>query len=149
MKPQVRHFGKIVNGKRSYYNLELHHQQLLALEGKEFEEVIKERVKKITISQHNYYRGAILPTCHQSEMFCHYDNKDEIHDEYFSEKFLKYVKMANNPDGTKTEKIKYRSLSDLNRKEMSDFIEKVIADCDLNGIIVLSPESYYNKLYDK
>jgi len=148
MKPQVRHFGKIVNGKRSYYNLELHHQQLLALEGKEFEEVIKERAKKITLDQLAYYYGAILPTCYMSEMFSHYDNKEEIHEEYFAEKFLRYTKIVNNTDGTKTTKIKYHSITEYNRKEMSEFIQKVLADCDMNGIIVLSPEQYQNKTYN-
>jgi len=148
MKPQVRHFGKIVNGKRNYYNLELHHQQLLQLEGKEFEEVIKERAKKITLDQYAFYRGAILPTCHQSEMFSHYDNNDEIHEEYFAHKFLRYKKLVNNSDGTKIERTKVRSLSELNRKEMSEFIEKVLYHVQELGILVLSPEEYKNKTYN-
>lgn len=147
MAVQIKHFGKIVNGKRVYSNLSLHHQQLLQLEGKEFEEVIKERTKKVTLDQFGFYYGGILPTCHQSEMFSHYDKSEDIHEDYFADKFLSYKKLITLPDGTIHTKTKYHSLTSLNRKEMSEFIEKVLIDCEMNGILVLSPEQYLNKTY--
>ena len=148
MKVNVRHFGKVINGKRVYNNLELHRQQLLQLEGKDFEEVIKERSKRVTLDQFSFYYGGILPTCYNSETFSHYDNHEEIHEEYFAPKFLKYTKQVNSLDGTKKESVKYRSLSDLNRKEMSEFIEKVLIETELLGIHVLTSEEYKNKIYN-
>lgn len=147
MAVQIKHFGKVVNGKRVYSNLTLHHQQLLALEGKEFEEVIKERTKKVTLDQYAFFYGAILPTCHNSEMFSHYDKPEDIYEDYFADKFLSYKKLITLPDGTTYTKTKYRSLTELNRKEMSAFIESVLRDCDMNGILVLPPEMYKNKTY--
>ncbi len=147
MAVNIRHFGVIKNGKRVYHNLSLHHQQLLALEGKEFEEVIKERVKKNTLSQYAFYYGAILPTCHNSEMFSHYNKPEDIHEDYFADMFLSYKKLIQLPDGKRVEKTKVKSLSELNRKEMSAFIEKVIAECETNGINILSEEQYKNKTY--
>ena len=147
-KVHIRHFGKVIKGRKVYNNQQLYNHQLEALEGQEFEEITKKRTKNKTISQNDYYRGAILPTCYASEMFAHYDKPDDIHEEYFKEKFLSYTKLVNMPNGSKIEKIKYRSTSDLNREEMSTFIEKVLIDCACMNIIVLSGEQYYNKLYN-
>ncbi len=144
----VRHFGIIKNGKRVYHNLSLHRQQLIALEGKEFEEVIKERTKKVTLDQFAYYYGGILPTCYDSEMFSHHNKPEDIHEDYFADMFLSYKKLVQLPDGRKIEKTKYHSLSSLNRKEMSSFIEKVLFECQNLAIAVLTPEEYKNKTYN-
>jgi hypothetical protein len=148
MKVQVRHFGKVVRGRKVYNNPELYNLQLQQLEGKEFEEIIKVRSKRTTDSQHAYYRGAILPACFQSEMFGHCDKPDDIH-EYFADRFLSYTVMIHRPDGTKFESKRIRSMADLNRQETSEYIARVKMECEILEIQILSPEEYYNKLYNK
>lgn len=144
----IKHFGYVKGGKAIFHAKELYDRQLLQLEGKEFELIIKERKRKVTISQFNYLFGAILPTCHASEMFAHYDKPEDIYEDYFAPKYLSFKKQVVLPDGRKNIITKYRSLTDLSVPEMAAFIEKVLADCAMNGIEVLDPESYKNKQYN-
>lgn len=147
MKIQIKHSGKVVNGVKIYDNPLLYRQQLQELEGKEFIEIIKEKTRKPSNNQYGFYRGGILPTCHSSEMFSHFDTKDDIHSNYFAPKFLSY--MVNVKVGNESYEIKkVRSLSEISEKEFSVFIERVIADCADNGIHILLPEEYYNKHYN-
>jgi len=143
----IKHFGVIKNGRKVYHNPELYSAQLLQLEGQEFEEVIKKRTRKTTLSQHSYYRGAILASCYQSEMFGHFDKPDDIHDFYFAPKFLTVTKMVKDNNGVNREFKKVIHMSDMTIEETSAFIEKVIADCAQNEIYILSPEEYYNRHY--
>lgn len=147
MKIEIKHSGKVVNGVKIYSNPLLYHQQIQDLEGKEFIEVIKEKTRKPSISQYGYYRGGILPTCHSSEMFFHFDNKDDIHTNYFAPKFLSY-KVLVELKNERYEITKVKSLSQLSEKEFSIFIERVLADCAENGIEILTPEEYKNKHYN-
>jgi len=39
----LKHYGKIINGKKKYYNIPLHDSVIHSLEGKEFEEIIREK----------------------------------------------------------------------------------------------------------
>ena len=43
----IKHYGKIVKGVKHYYNPKLYSQNLLELEGKEFEEVLREKNAKL------------------------------------------------------------------------------------------------------
>jgi len=147
-KPQIKHYGKIVKGVLRPLNYDLWYQQLALLEGRDYELIIKERHRKPTSDQHGYYRGAVLGSCYQSEMFSYFDKPDDIHNDYFAPKFLSYtvmVKIVNPKTGeiTQREQVKVRSMSDLDKKEVSEFIEKCIADAAINGITILSPEDYY------
>lgn len=146
MKTQVKHYGFIKDGKKIYHNPALFKQQMDSLEGKQFVEIISEVKNKPSQSQYNYYRGGILVACHESEMFCHFDNKDLIHDCYFAKKFLTHRELV----VLKNERYEVnvtRSLADLSDKEMSEFIDRVLAKCADLGIYVLSPTEYYNKYY--
>jgi len=148
MKITIKHFGHVKNGKKFYENLDLYREQIQALEGKNFVEEIKERKVSASMSQYGYYRGAILSTCHKSEMFSYFENKDSIHENYFAPKFLSYKVLVKLPEKT-YEQLKVRSLADLSVDEMKEFIERVLADCAENGILIPDPESYYNKYYQK
>lgn len=148
MKVQIKHYGKIKNGKKEYYNTDLYDQQMIALEGKEFVEIIKELHEKPTLSQYGYYRGGILPFCHQSEYFKHFDTKDDIHSLFFAKKYLSYTKLVALPNEQYEEK-DTRSLADLDKSEMSEFIDRVIAWCYENNIHVPSSEEFYNKYYQR
>lgn len=147
MRIEIKHSGHVKNGVKYYDNPELYRQQLQELEGKRFVEIIKEKHQSPSRSQYNYYRGGILSTCHSSEIFSHFDTKDDIHTDYFAPKFLSYVvqvKIKNERYEVK----RVRSLTELNDKEMSVFIERVLADAAELGIQVLSGEEYYNKYYN-
>lgn len=148
MKLTIRHYGRVKNGHKEYYNVDLYRSQLQALEGREFIEEIKERHIKPSNDQHGYYRGGILITCHKSEMFSHFDRKDDIHDDYFAPKFLGYVKIVT-VGGKTQEQFKIRSLADLDKEEMTEFISRVLADAAENGIGVPGPEEYYTKYYQR
>lgn len=148
MKLDIKHYGRVVNNNKEYYNPDLYRSQLAALNGKEFVEVIKERHQRPSNDQHGYYRRAILITCHKSEMFSHMDNKDLIHDDYFAPKFLSYVKLVT-VGGKSTEQFKVRSLADLSKDEMTEFIQRVLGECHELGIQISDPESYYQKYYQR
>jgi hypothetical protein len=141
-KINIKHLGKVMNRKLYFINSRLWEQQLSMLEGKEFELIIKERHKKTTVDQHGYYRGGILGTCHQTEMFSHFDKPDDIHENYFAPKFLSYKVMVELPKEKYTI-TKVRSMSQLDKKETAEFIDRVLADCAENGVEILSPEEYY------
>lgn len=148
MKTVVKHFGIVERGVKKYYLPDLYKKQIDALEGRRFVETIQEVKNKPTVSQYNYYRGGILIACYESEMFCHLDNKDKIHELYFAKKFLTHKELI----VLKNEKYEVeitRSLADISDKEMGEFIDRVLAECDQLGIEVLSPEQYYSKYYNK
>jgi hypothetical protein len=131
-----------------YYSPSTVNSQLASFpDGTEFEEIIKKRSNKTTMSQHAYYRGVILEACYQSEMGSQFDKADDIHEDYFAPKFLSYKKLVTDPRGVKSEITKYISMAEMSIEETSEFIEKVIADCAMNGIYFRSPEEYYNSLY--
>lgn len=146
MKIEIKHSGEVRNGVKYYDNPDLYRQQLQELEGKRFIEIIKEKHKSGTRSQQNYYRGGILPACYKSEHFCHFDKTEDIHDDYFSEKFLTYKKEVQIDNERYLIKKKISTAS-LNQKEMAEFIERVIADCVMLGITIPNPEDYYNKYF--
>lgn len=144
----IKHFGKIVKGKRIYYNPELHAESLHALEGKEFEEVIKLRFKKVSNDFHGYYRGGIIGECLDSNIFAGWE-RNEIHD-FFAQMFLTYAKTIKfiGSKGTHyREQVNTISTSSLSSKEMSEFCDKVIQWCAENGIIIHSPEEYLMSKY--
>lgn len=135
-----------MSGRKVYHNKALYYQQIALLEGKEFEEVIKVRHRKVTDDQYGFYFGGVLTTCFETELFSAFDKAADIHI-YFQDKFLSYKTVVIVGD-EKKEIIRHRSLTELNKQEMSDFINKVIHHCreDLN-IIILSPEEYYTENY--
>ena len=138
-KTILKHFGKIVNGKRIYYNFNLHIETLHDLEGQDFEEVIKLKHKKVSNDAHGYYRGGILGECMEYEMFRGWE-RDEIH-QHFATLFLRYTVNVMTETVFREEK-KIQSTSDLSSKEMFEFCEKCIQWCAENGIVIHSPESY-------
>lgn len=148
MRIHTKHYGIVEGGVKKYYQPDLYRKQLDALEGRRFVEVIQEVKQKPSVDTHAYYRGGILPTCYSAEMFAHFDNKDQIHELYFAPKFLSFVQMVVLPNEKYEVRIT-RSLSDLSQKEMNEFIEKVKADCAVNGTEVLEPSDYYDKIYNK
>lgn len=140
----IKHYGRIVNGVKQYYNPALYKETITSLEGKEFEEVIKQKHKRVSEDAHGYYRGGVLGTALEFEMFGGW-TKDDLHD-FFAKMFLSYKKslILKYDDGTEcVETIKKtQSTSGLNSKEMTEFVDKVIQWLAEQGIVVLPPEQY-------
>lgn len=149
MKLEIRHYGRIRDGKLFFDVPELLDQQKRELEGKEIVMTIKKRHEKPSRSQYNYYRGAILVACHRSDMFFHFNTKDDIHELYFAPKYLSYKKLVQVGAERPYEVTLIRSLTELSKEEVSVFIERVLADCAENGIECPEPEEFYNKYYEK
>lgn len=140
----IRHFGKVVNGKRIYYNRELHDEYVYALEGQEFEEVIKVKFRKVSTDAHGYYRGGILGECLNYEMFRGW-TRDEIHDLHFAPMFLSYTRTIKYMAGDQTmyrEKQEITSTSSISSKQMFEFCERCIQWLAERGIVVHTPQQY-------
>lgn len=139
----IRHFGKVVNGKRIYDNPELHQEYVNALEGKEFEEVIKIKFKRVTVDAHGFYRAGVIKECTNYEIFAGWEEK-EIH-EFFAKMFLSYTKLEKYIENgvTKQREVTYtQSTSLLSGKEMFNYTDKVIQWLAQEGIVIHTPESY-------
>lgn len=136
-----------MNGRLSFHNKALWYQQLGALESKEYELVIKERKKKVTNDQYGYYFGGVLTTCFETELFSAFDKAADVHI-YFEDKFLSYKTMVIIGD-VKKEIVRHRSLSELSKQEMSEYIDRCIMHCrnDLQ-INILSPDEYHTENYN-
>lgn len=140
----IKHFGKIVKGVKHYYNPKLHAQTLSELEGKEFEEITREKIKRISLDAHGYYRGGVLGTAMECEMFGGWE-RDDIHD-FFAKMFLAYTKtnILRLPDGTERTILikKVQSTANIGKTKMKVFTDKVIVWLAQHGVVVLSPEEY-------
>ena len=143
----IRHFGRCLdNGNISFYNKELWNEQRNVLAGKEIEIVIKERHRRPTVSQFSYYWGAILRTCLEHESFQGYLNVEELHKCVMQPMFLGYqVRVI--VGKKKWDKQMVKSLSELTKKETSEFIENVLNFCAEQDVIILPSEQYIEKYY--
>ena len=140
----LRHYGKVIDGKRIYYNDKLHNESVYALEGREFEEVIKLKHKPVSTDAHGYYRGGILGECMDYEIFRGW-SRDEIHDQHFAPMFLSWKKTVKYMAWEETlyrDKTEIDSTASLNSGEMFEFCEKCIQWCAEHGIIINSPQYY-------
>lgn len=148
-KTVIKHFGKVVNGKRIYYNDALHNEYVASLEGEEFEEVIKIKSKRVSQDAHGYYRGGILGECMEYEMFRGW-TRSEIHDLHFAPMFLAYTTTVKYISGGETmhrEERRIQSTSSLNSKEMFEFCELCIQWLAEHGIVVHTPQDYLLNKY--
>lgn len=139
-KPEIRHYGIIRNRKKVYYKPELQLKQLEELDGREFEEIIKERKQRITPETHGYYRGGIINSCLTTEMFGGW-SEDEVH-AFFVKLFLTTVVEKIFPSGRRVEIPQVRSTGDLNQQEMNEFVNRVTEWLSEHEIEILEPEQY-------
>lgn len=147
MNVTIRHFGRVLpNGNISFYNVELWQEQRESLAGKEFELTLKERHKRPSVSQFNYYWGGILKTCLQHESFSHYTTVEELHKEVMAPMFLSYqIRIV--VGKKKWDKTMVKSLTELNKRETSEFIDNVLNFVAQEGVLILPPEQYTDKYY--
>jgi hypothetical protein len=147
VRPHLKFFADTENGELIYHDKKLFDSMIRNMGNKKVEVVVKPVSKPTSLSQHGYYRGVILEACFESEMFSHYDNPDQIHEEYFKPRFLRFTKMIQNPHGGKSEVVLYRSMSDMDNEETSKFIDRVITECGVLGISFRSAEEYWSKIH--
>ncbi len=145
MKLVIKHYYKVINGKKLYHNPDLYKSQLQAMEGKECFDIMEETPVKVTLDQHAYMRSAIYGACANSEYFSHFANNDKIH-EFFADMFLSYTEQVVTPKGSYI-RTKVRSTASLTKKEYSEFIEKVRFWCDSENISTPEPKDYHSKYY--
>ncbi len=138
-KPSIKHYGKIVNGVKKYYNPTLYKLNLTELEGQEFEETIKKKHKSASLDQLGFYFAGIVRECLQYEMFFHM-TEIEV-DDWFCKKFLSYNKILQVGE-EKFVHTETRSKSSLSKEETSEFIERCIHWCAEKNIIIKDPEQY-------
>ena len=146
----IKHFGKIVSGVKSYYNTDLYEENLKQIEadGGEFVETIKLRGKKISNDTYAYFFGGVIKTALEFELFRGW-TKEEVRWHY-EDIFLSEEIMTKQLIGavTKLEIVrKHVSIADVGQKKMNAFIEQVIADLAMKGIVVLDPEQYRLEMY--
>ena len=147
MNVTIRHFGRCLdNGNIVFYNKEIGDEQRSVLAGKEIELVIKERHKRPSVSQFGYYWGGILKTCLQHESFSHYTTVEELHKEVMAPMFLSYqIRIV--VGKKKWDKTMVKSLTELNKRETSEFIDNVLNFVAQEGVLILPPEQYTDKYY--
>lgn len=145
----IKHFGKISNGKRLYYNVELHNESIAKLEGQEFEEVIKLKHKRVSNDAFAYYYGAVIGTALTFETFEGWD-KDDL-DKELKDRFLFYHKTLciKNLDGTEefiTQKKHYEKRA-IDKKTMKEFTDRCIIWLAELGIVVPPSENFVRGKY--
>lgn len=144
MPPKIRHYGIMKGRKIHLHNLPLFNKNADALEGKRIEFTMDEEREKPSGDQHAYYRGAVIETGLTAECFGGW-TRDELHS-FFVDEFLGIDRMVEIKlkDGTIKKKIQRDkpSLADLNKKEMSEYVEKCIAFLANEGITVYDSNVY-------
>lgn len=148
-KSATHHYGKIIHGMLTYYNKALLDLEIKELDGYEFDIVLKEKKKRVSLDTHGYYRGGVLREALKYEKFDGY-SEDDIHD-LFADMFLRQDKMliqryANGKTRIRSI-IKVRSTADLNQSEMNIFIKDVVEWLEAEGIVIHPPEAYYLSKY--
>ncbi len=143
----IRHFGKVLeNGKIIFNDESMWENQRLSLRGKDFELIIKEKLRRPTPNQYGYYFGGILGTLLTCEAFSHFTTPEDIHKQLFAPMFLSYSDKVYLGKASWTVQ-HIRSLGDLSKSETSEFVEKVLQWCAENDIEILPSDAYVNKYY--
>lgn len=139
------HYGNVnEDGSLFFYNKALFQQSTDLLRGKEFDIIIKEKHKKVSLDTHGYYRGGVIKEALQYEIFGGWDEGD-LHN-FFASEFLRETKILSlSKEGAvhQAPVTSIRSTASLNQSEMNEFVEKVIRWLANEGIVIHSPEEYY------
>lgn len=142
---QIYHLGTVKNGRVDYDRPVFYQSEMAKLEGKKIRAYFEEIKEKKTVSQLAFYFGGIVrKTCMGSTLFDGW-MEEEI-DQFFRKRFLTYIKTIQYLDKTSEFVQVINELRDLNKDEMTIFIDRVIQFLAEHGIEVLDPEMYkYNK----
>ena len=136
----LRFFGTVQDGKLSCE--EEIRTTLSKLEGKKLQIILKLTRRNPSRNQHAYYRSTVLPVC--VEIFRSFGNvvsEKEVHN-HMKEHVGKLVKPIHDEYG---EVLSYtvRSLGEVEKGEMTEFITQCIAFAAEYGRMIPSPEEFY------
>lgn len=137
-----KHYFQVIDGKIVWEEPDMLKYRKKTLEGKRGYAIFKEAKRSITPNQYAYYFGGIIRSeCMSSEVFQGL-SEIEIHQALFSE-LRSTVKGIKLPNG-KTRIIKVvEDFSSYNRKEMTRYIEEVIALLAVEYNIHVKPANKY------
>lgn len=135
---KYKHIGKVRGGKAIYDDPLLLQRFLMTLEGEDFEMFIRKKRIPATSDQIKFYIGIVLTEAHKHDEFLHYNTPKDIHDRVFAPMFLQEYVVS---QGKLTTKIK--SLKDLNKEEIWELTERVIAFLATDFGIVISEQKHY------
>lgn len=142
-----RFYGKVKGGSLvfSMENIARWKELLQMIEAGsgEFELEIKQREYRPTSSQFGYLYGGIYREALRSNKFASWTEDQMEH--FFGDMFLAERITIELPGKPVEVKRVIRSTASLTRRELSEFIEKVIAWLANEGIVVSGPEDYYPK----
>lgn len=148
----IKHYFSVKNRVVTYYDNNLRNANLDAIEaeGGMGVETIKAKGKRISNDTYAYFFGGIVRTALQFERFGGW-NEDDFRI-WYENKFLSTRRALEtyNDGGTIKQRVIITSkgdIRDLNQKQMNKFIEDVINDLALEGIIILTPEQYNLERY--
>jgi len=123
-------YGTIQNGKLKLDNPAQFNRKIEELEGKRIEIDLKVRRKNRSLDQNAYYWGVVLAAISD---FTGYDVED-LHNHF------KYNLLKKDVGNLNT----FKSTSNLNTKEFTDYIDKIIRFANqVLGIEIPTPEQYY------
>lgn len=148
--PDIIFYGTIKNGKRLYWKPNLHQTLISSLEGKVFEEIIRERIEPSTDDQRGYLFGAIIrKTCMNTELFGGW-TEDEIYD-FFAGKFFSVKKTVifKGKEYTIKKPLSLNKRNGAGKKRVSEFISRIVEFLANEGIEVQDPSSYKLNSYSK
>ncbi len=139
----VKHKGQVTKGgKLKFDNTPLFEDVVNRMRDKRFELVLREEQHEISTDSYGYLFGGILKTAYTTEQYSWYDRSEDIHYKYFAPKYLMYDKAVVLGNGQTKIKSQMRDIKDLNQKEMSAYIERIIIDLAEDGIVILDAENY-------
>lgn len=148
-KSATHHYGKIIHGMLTYYNKALLDLDIRELDGMEFDLVLKEKKKHVSLDTHGYYRGGVLREALKYETFPNW-TEDQLHD-FFADMYLKEIQIKQIKFSSGHESIRevphVISTASLSQKEMNDYIQKVIGWLAVEGIVIHPPEQYYLRMF--
>ncbi len=142
----LKHYGKVVNGVERDYTPELYKANLAEIEsaGGEYVKTIQLKGKKVTLDQYAYFFGAVVKTALEFNIYGGWSKGG--FQQYYEQEFLwepmMFIKKLDDGSEVKKQGFNKVGIEDLNRKEMGEFIDKVIMQLATEGIVVLSPEQY-------
>ncbi len=139
MEFRYKHLGKVKEGKLIYEDPSLLQRHLMSLEGEDVEILVRKRRIPASSGQMSFYVGIVLKEAHRHNNFIHYESPKILHDKIIAPLFLsEYSQIGGKP--------KIRELSDLNKDEMWELTERVVAWLNTEfGIVIADKEKYHFK----
>ena len=142
----LKQFGKVAGSRLFMNDLPLYAAILEDLDGKEIELVIKEREKNVTMGQHGYLHGVVIPAALADEQFGGWTAKelsDFITENSIGEKKVKEI------NDVVVEFLHVPSKATISRKKMGVVIDWAVRFFAEHGITIPPPTKQTKAYADK